>query len=290
VYSARDVAAIVGLSESRVRYWAQTGFVGPSERMGGRAVYTFQDLVALRAAKELLEHGVTLQRARRGLEALRAQLPSLERPLAELRVISDGDRLVVAGDAPYEPLSGQLVMSFEVADLSTRVAEVLHLEVPHRAPQGTAETAYGWFLEGMRHEHDRPEEAISAYRRALEADPHLAAAHTNLGTLLCARGELAAAKNAYQTALEIDPEQPEARYNLGNLMEDDGEQALAIGEWLKVVTAYPEFADAHYNLARAFAASGAPDRARVHAHRYLELDAESEWAERARSLLSRLPS
>ena len=58
-----------------MRYWAQTGVVGPSERANGHAVYTFQDLVGVRAAKELLDSGVTLQRARKNLEALRAQLP-----------------------------------------------------------------------------------------------------------------------------------------------------------------------------------------------------------------------
>jgi tetratricopeptide (TPR) repeat protein len=258
--------------------------------MGGRAVYTFQDLVGVRAAKELMDKGVSLQRARRSLEALRAQLPGLRRPLAELRVISDGDRVVVAGDAPYEPISGQLLMSFEVAELSSRVAEVLRLEMPGHGVAGTAETAYSCFLEGMRLETTHPDQAIAAYRKALVADPQLAAAHTNLGTLLCVRGELDAARAAYQTALEIDAEQPEARFNLANLLEDAGERALAISEWLKVVSACPDFADAHYNLARAFAATGALDRARAHAHRYLELDGESEWADRARTLLSRLPS
>src|SRR5262249_31192470 len=94
-YTSRDVAQIVGITQSRVRYWAQTGVVGPSERANGRTVYTFQDLVGVKTAKELLDHGVTLQRARKNLEALRAQWPGRgDRPLSSLRVRSDGDRLV----------------------------------------------------------------------------------------------------------------------------------------------------------------------------------------------------
>ena len=54
MYSSKDVAQIVGVQESRVRYWAQTGFVGPSEKKNGRAVYSFQDLVGVKTAKELL--------------------------------------------------------------------------------------------------------------------------------------------------------------------------------------------------------------------------------------------
>ena len=122
MFSAREVAEIVGLQESRVRYWAQTGVVSPSAKAGGRGSYTFQDLVGLKTAKELLDRGVTLQRVRRNLEALRAQLPHIERPLASLRIVSDGDRLVVIDEqARFEPTTGQLVMDFALAPLETEV-------------------------------------------------------------------------------------------------------------------------------------------------------------------------
>ena len=58
MFSSKEVAQIVGLQESRVRYWAQTGFVGPSAKNNGRASYSFQDLVGLKTAKELLDRGL----------------------------------------------------------------------------------------------------------------------------------------------------------------------------------------------------------------------------------------
>jgi tetratricopeptide (TPR) repeat protein len=290
VYTARDVAQIIGLQESRVRYWAQTGFIGPSERVGGRAVYTFADLVGVRAAKELLERGVSLQHARRSLEALKAQLPGIDRPLTQLRVISNGDRLVVTGDAPFEALSGQLVMNFALGELEGRIAELFARGEPAAAERGA--TAYAWFLEGIRLDVDpaRGDEALIAYQKAVDADPHLAAAHTNMGRLLCQRGALAEARQAYAQALALDPDQPEARYNLGNLLDELGEREQAIAEWIKVVCACPEFADAHFHLAAAYAAPGTEDRARRHLVRYLELDADGPWADRARALLETLPA
>ena len=58
---------------------------GPSVRTaGGHHRYTFQDLVALKAAKRLLDAGVSLQRLRRSVRALRELLPTVTRPLAEL--------------------------------------------------------------------------------------------------------------------------------------------------------------------------------------------------------------
>jgi tetratricopeptide (TPR) repeat protein len=300
-YSTRDVAEIVGLPESRVRYWAQTGFVGASERAAGKPAYTFRDLVSLRAAKELLDKGVTLQLARKTLLSLKSQLPEVEGPLTKLRVLSDGDQLVVATEAPFEPLSGQLLLSFEVAELLGRAAEVRQLDpsipqpVPpedtRESPRSLKDTAYAWFLEGMRLDGDpaRVDEALSAYQKAVEGDPRLAAAHTNLGALLWQRGDLVSARSHFESAVELDPDQPEARYNLANLCDEVGEREQAVSGWLQVVARTPDFADAHYNLARAYAEAGAGERSRLHADRYLALDPDSEWADCARALLRDLP-
>src|SRR5512137_3189344 len=128
LYSVRDVDRILGLHESRIRYWAQTGFINPSGVRDGRRLYTFGDLVGVKSAKELLDRGFPLQRVRKNLQALREALPQLEQPLAQLRVCSDGERLVVAHrERTFEPLSGQLVLDFEVDELRSRVAEILQL-------------------------------------------------------------------------------------------------------------------------------------------------------------------
>ena len=280
-YTARDVAEIVGISESRVRYWAQTGVVGPSQKLDGRAAYSFQDLVGVRAAKELLDGGLSLQRARKNLEALRAQLGD-NRPLANVRVRSDGDTVVVSSDgASFEPLTGQLVMDFPVDELHGRVAAL-----PSALPATRAESAWAWFVEGgdceARGDDDR---ALIAYQKALEGDPALAAAHTNLGNLYYRRGERGEARAAYEAALALDPDQPEARYNLANLLDDVGERDAARMEWTRVVAACPEFADAHYNLALACARDGDDDGARLHLKRYLGLVPDDT---RAGELLARL--
>jgi tetratricopeptide (TPR) repeat protein len=293
VYSARDVARIVGLQESRVRYWAQTGFVGPSERRGGRAMYSFQDLIGVKAAKELLDRGLSVQRVRKTLDTLRASLPSVDRPLQRLRVLSDGDRLVVADEnGAFEPLSGQLVMDFDLGALEGRVAEVMELSPREPEPNEPAPTAYERFLEGVRLDGDPATEdaALAAYRQALALDPHFAAAHTNCGNLSHRLGRLDDARASYEAALAIDPEQPEARYNLGNLYEELGEHGRAVAEWYRVVSACPEFADAHFNLACAASRDGARDRARAHLERYLALDTGEggKWVERARALLRSL--
>jgi tetratricopeptide (TPR) repeat protein len=283
MFTARDVAQIVGISESRVRYWAQTGVVGPSDRAQGRGAYTFQDLVGVKAAKELLDGGVTLQRARKNLEALRTQL-GVDRPLSRMRVRSDGEQLIVSdGGASFEPLTGQLVMDFALDELEGQLRDFAAATAP---PTSRAESAWAWFVEGglceARGDDDR---ALIAYAKALDGDPALAAAHTNLGNLHYRRGERGEAREHYDRALALDPEQPEARYNLGNLLDDIGEADGARMEWFRVVAGCPEFAAAHWNLAVACARDGDLETARLHLRRYQALVPDDT---RAGELLARL--
>jgi DNA-binding transcriptional MerR regulator len=298
LYSARDVARIFALKESRVLYWARTGFVGPSVKKGGRLLFTFQDLITVKAAKELLDRGVSVQSVRKNLTALRGALPGLDRPLARLRVVSDGEHLVVTPDgegAPFEALSGQLVMDFAVGALSSHVAEVMRLparDEPTDEPPAER-GAYDWFLEGCAafDEADDPasaQRAADAFRRALELDPAIAAAHTNLGSLAHRAGRRGEARAAFEQALTLDPEQPEARYNLANLLDELGETELAVAEWTRVAASCPDFADAHFNLGAALLREGARDAARAHLQRYLQLDGQGAWADEARGLLARL--
>lgn len=303
LFSVKDVARIFGLQESRLRYWIQTGFISPSVRRGGRLFYTFQDLINVKTAVELLDAGLSMQNVRKNLEALRAALPNVSQPITRLRICSNGESVVaVDDDVVYEPESGQVVMAFAVSTLSNRIAEVLSLPKPKpepAVPKAQVDddptiacerpTAYGYFLEGCEAE-DRADlkMAEECYRRALDLEPSIAAAHTNLGNIHYERGDLAEARAAFEHALELEPSQPEARFNLGNLLEDLGETELAIAELRRVCSMSPSFADAHYNLGVLLAKVGGVAQAQDHIKRYLELDSTSEWASRSREFLAAL--
>ena len=317
-YSFGGAAKILDIAESKLRYWAQVGFVGPSGRRAGKPVYSFQDLVSVKAAKELVDRGFKAAEIRKAIEGVRAALPHLDRPLDRLRVAFDGTRLVVVDDqSAFEP-TGQKVFDFGLAELADKVgykpgsnvaeglapaaaavAAVPLAETPKpdkpkaKATFTSARSAYDWFVEGTRAEAAGGDEgdarAGSCYREALALDPGLAAARTNLGGLAYRAGDAAAAREAFEAALALDPDQPEARFNLANLVLEAGDLELAVAEFRRVLQSDPEFADAHFNLAVALERLGGRSQARAHLEHYLALEpTTSTWAEQARALIARL--
>jgi DNA-binding transcriptional MerR regulator len=96
VFRARDVLQLLGISRRQLQYWAQTDLVEPSiKTQGGHHRYTFEDLVALKAVKRLIDAGVSVQRIRGGIRALREALTEISFPLSNLTLVATGDVLLV---------------------------------------------------------------------------------------------------------------------------------------------------------------------------------------------------
>ncbi len=287
LYTVDEAAKLFGIRPSRLRYWERTGFLTRSGQVGRQRYYTFQDLIGLRAAKGLLDEGVALRSVRRSVEALRKSLPRVTRPLSTLRITARGQSIVVKTDDgdSYDPTTGQLALDFDVAELRDDVVRVL------RRGEGTQNrtAAYMHYLQGCRLDENEAtfDDAEREYRAAIELDPSLANAMTNLGNLLFRRGDLKAAETLYARALQIDAEQPEAFYNLGFLQYDRGDVRGAVLNFRRALRGDPAFADAHFNLAMALEDLGENEQAKSHWQTYLALDPDSPWAEIARRHLQK---
>jgi tetratricopeptide (TPR) repeat protein len=244
-------------------------------------------LIGLRAAKTLMDGGVPLQRVRKSVASLRALLPKVTRPLNELRVVADGNSVVVKdAQGQFDPHTGQAVFDFNVSQLRDDVVRTLDR---HQELSADRRSAYELYLEGCRLDEDEAtfSQAEQAYLRALELDPGLANAFTNLGNVRFRRGFMDEAEVYYRKALSIDENQPEAYYNLGFLYYERGEARAAVSCFERAVAADPAFADAHFNLAMALEESGERSGARKHWQVYLQLEPYGAWAEVARRHLKR---
>jgi DNA-binding transcriptional MerR regulator len=284
VFTSGEVAKLLGVTTARLRSLDRAKIVSPSGQRGKQRAYTFHDLIALRATRELLEHHIRLRDVARAIGALRQVLPRVTRPLQELRIVGDGRRVVVrAEEGSFEPLTGQMVLDFQVQTLRDDVVRVLR---PQTTPD-RARTAYEMYVQASTLDEDPAtyDKAEELYQRAVRLDPSLAIAHTNLGNIRFRRGDDVGAEALYRLAIGVDPQQPEAHYNLGYVILERGDAKTATGHFERALAGDPRFADAHFNLAMAWERLGERALARPHWKKYLELEPSGAWADVAREHL-----
>ena len=94
------------------------------------------------------------------------------------------------------------------------------------ADPGHAATFYD--LGYAQQKAGRPNAAIAAYRSALERNPKHAHAHYNLGYLLQRQGSLGAAIASYRQAAVLDQDNPYVFYNWGEILDERGDIEGAI--------------------------------------------------------------
>lgn len=284
VFTWAEVAKLLGMSVARLRSLDRAGVVSPSGERKGKRAFTFADVIALRAARDLLNQKVRPRDVGRAVASIRNALPRVTRPLAELRIVSDGKSVVVkSASGDFVPTTGQLLLNFDVSDLRDAVVRVLR---PAISPE-RARTAYELYLRASELDESPATvaEAERLYRECVTLDPWLGIAFTNLGNLCFRRGDEPEAEKLYRRAIQIDPKQPEAHYNLGYLMLDRGEARAAIAHFHEALESDPSFADAHFNLAMAHEQIGDRAGAKPAWRRYLSLEPQGTWADIARKHL-----
>ncbi|MBR9990518.1 MAG: tetratricopeptide repeat protein [Gemmatimonadetes bacterium] len=255
-YSTRDVASLLGLPERRIRAYARAGLITPARGPRNSYLYSFQDLVLLRAAAELSRANVPVRRIGEALARLKRQLPQ-GRSLSELRIHAAGDEVVVreSSEPPWNPQSGQFHIEFDVADLAAQVAPLARGVSERAHAQGDERAATEWFELGIELEPVAPEEARAAYEQALRQEPALTDARVNLGRLLHDAGMREEAEAQYRQVLAVR-EHALAAYNLGVLLEDTNRDVDAIKAYARAIAADPALAEAHFNLARIYEQRG----------------------------------
>ncbi len=96
-FRSPQVCKLVGITYRQLDYWARTGLLRPSiadaRGSGTQRLYAYRDLLELKVIKQLLDAGISLQRARRALECLREGLGA---DLASANLVLVGSGSVLA--------------------------------------------------------------------------------------------------------------------------------------------------------------------------------------------------
>ncbi len=140
-FRAPEVCQLSGVSYRQLDYWSRTGLVTPSVKeasgSGSRRLYSFKDLVLVKAIKRLIEAGMSLQKIREAIDYIRG---AMETDPSELTLIATEGTILVFGPGDDERLvdalkGGQTALSIALGpiydELSESVARLEHSRRRH---------------------------------------------------------------------------------------------------------------------------------------------------------------
>lgn len=276
-YGQKDILVMYpALRLDHLRYLEKCGVIHPVHRAGNERFFGFTDLTALRQIAGELQQGVAFRAVVRNFQASRTGQLTFD-----FRLDAQPARIIELKPRPPLPLS--------TAEPGTQGAIPLGtpgtLSTVATGAFGAISSAEQYFLMGSLLDDGTPdhvEEAVKAYRRALEEDPDLVAALINLANIRYSRDELAEAQALYERAIALDPSYFEAHFNLGNIHHDHAQYAEAEASYREALALNPDYADAHFYLAVTLEKMGRSVDARAHWKAYERLAPTGEWVELAR--------
>ncbi len=237
LYTPAMLAELLGVSVSAIRRWHRCGLIVPAREVHRLPYFDFQEVATARHLAQLLAAGASPKAIEKKLAQLSKYVPDVERPLAQLSVIVEGQQLLLRqGGGLVEP-GGQLRIDFD----SLETEEAGESELPEGEDQPTL--ALADYLSEQR-ETCTPEEmvqlaatyeddncldaAAEMYRAALTSAGPRPEICFRLAELLYRLGDISAARERYFMAIELDEDFVEARANLGCVLAEMGELELAV--------------------------------------------------------------
>ena len=253
-FTAGDIISRSGISPGDLRLLIVFDIVEPSDQDG----FGLRDYLLAKSVRKLLANGLTIAHVLRDLAGERRSLDCLPPNLFG----DEAGRVAVRLGEAVSEIGGQLRLPLPVGD--DRSVDALFEQAQ------SAEDLGAW------------SEAERLYRRCIERDRKDSSAPFHLGNILCRLGRQREGRLWLQHAVGLDPAFAEAWYNLGLVAKAAGDMQGACRHFEQAIVADPVFADAMFNLAALRFAAGEHAAAEVLWRRYLEYDAQSIWAGRAR--------
>lgn len=244
-YSADQICSLVKIDRTTLSRWQALGLVRGSDRAG----FDFQDIVSLRTIAELVHAGVKPDVIGRSMRRLANILPGTDRPLAQLKLVSEhgehGGLLAEIEGALVSP-DGQIMLNFDQPE--SIAEEIAHGAPPTpKSPTSPAPTT----------------ESVS--RCAFAAAPSVPASRSTRLT-------------ATPRSLPLrDPDEQQLAsaddwFERGCELEESRENDFALDAYRRAVMLHPVFPQAHFNMANVLLALGRRDAAEERFRVALEQD------------------
>ncbi|MBI1312376.1 tetratricopeptide repeat protein [bacterium] len=309
----------LGIPVTLVRRWERLGLIQPVQRVFRLPYFDFQEVAGVRRLQEMLTSGIPRDRIEASLSSLLDHFPSIDRPLAQLEILSRDSRVLyrdaaglveartgqrlfdfdsgnsvrcdtLARLSESEPVKGESVAAYELSSGEVTGAD----ERPDtiRMPQISLAdpdrwTAEDWFDQGCRQLVDGDAvSAIESLRMAAVECPDDPEIHFYLASALFQTGNSAGALERYHMAVELDHEYIEAWTQLGCVRHLQGDLDGALAAFDIALTSHTDFAEAIYHKSQVLAEAGRLAEAVALWQRYLDLNSAGPWADDVRTQLA----
>jgi tetratricopeptide (TPR) repeat protein len=263
-FSTRMAARILAISPERIRYWVKHKLVKPAAVRGRHYQFTFEDLLMMRLAKELLPGRRRLEAVQRCFQQVGRMLDA-HRPVTAVKLYEEDGRILVRdGPVTFEADTGQMLLEFAtmVGGLTIKQADS-----PARLRR---------LMEAAREmEESNPPRAVRLYREYLEYRPRDPAAHRRLSALFERSGDPAGAARHLDAAAVLEPHDAELHFDLGVLYRKLQNFERAAASFARALECEPDLIEAHLHLAQIYEQQGRKRDAMRHlsaAHRLINQD------------------
>lgn len=157
--------------------------------------------------------------------------------------------------APLKPEMGAAPATSETTTASAESTS------PTESKAARAEAVKRYNAAVQLHLTGKLAEAVAEYQAALQADPNLSEAHSNLGLIHNQQHNYAQALSEFRKALAINPKDAITYNGIGAALRAERDLPGAIKNWLTAVSLDPHLATAYYNLGTAYEIQKVYDKA-----------------------------
>ena len=296
LYTPAMLAGLLEVPIATIRRWHRRGLITPSRQIKKLAYFDFQEVVLARRIAEMVASGTNPKSIEDRLSRLAQLYPNLHRPLSQLSVIVEGQRVLLRqGDGLVEP-SGQRRINFDAlepddqdVDVDQRLTTISFADAINQPAPDLPDdvvTREDFLRLAMELEDDgEVASAVQVYRSMSFAYGASADVCFRIAELLYQQNDLAGARERYSIAIEMDESFVEARASLGCVLVELDEKVLAKSAFEGALKHHEDYPDVHFHLARLLDELGESQSAGKHWSRFLQLTPRSPWAAEARERL-----